>query len=137
MTTFHCRIVTPADAVLDDEVQYVSFQAFDGQQGVMRGASPFLTKLGGGVCRVDSAAGSQRYVLDGGFAQMNHNTLVLLADGAELVSSIDPESALKKVSEADAKVNAVNEKPLTLAQREAIEHEQSLARARLAASRRS
>lgn len=136
MTTFHCRIVTPSDAVLDDEVQYVSFQAFDGQQGVMRGASPFLSKLGGGVCRIDTAAGSTQYVLNGGFAQMNHNTLVLLADGAELASAIDPEDALKKVAQADAKVNAINDKPLTLAQREAIENEQSLARARLTASRR-
>lgn len=136
MTTFHCRIVTPSDAVLDDEVSYVSFQAFDGQQGVMRGASPFLAKLGGGHCRIDAASGTKAFILNGGFAQMNHNTLVLLADGAEVVSTIDPEDALKKVAAADAKVNAVNEKPLTLAQREAIEHEQSLARARLAVARR-
>jgi F-type H+-transporting ATPase subunit epsilon len=136
MTTFHCKIVTPSEAVLDEEVQYVSFQAFDGQQGVMRGASPFLSKLGGGVCRIDSAAGSTEYVLAGGFAQMNQNSLVLLADGAELASAINPEDAQKKVSQADAKVNAVNEKPLTLTQRESIENEQSLARARLTASRR-
>ena len=94
MTTFHCRIVTPADSVLDTEVTYVSFQSFDGQQGVMRGASPFLAKLGGGVCRVDTTTGTTQYVLNGGFAQMNHNTLILLADGAELASSIDPENAL-------------------------------------------
>ena len=136
MTTFHCRIVTPADSVLDTEVTYVSFQSFDGQQGVMRGASPFLAKLGGGVCRVDTTTGTTQYVLNGGFAQMNHNTLILLADGAELASSIDPENALKQVATADAKVHAVSGTPLTLAQREAIENEQSLARARLAASRR-
>lgn len=136
MTTFHCRIVTPSQAILDDEVSYVSFQAFDGQQGVMRGASPFLSKLGGGHCRIDTASGSKEFILNGGFAQMNHNTLVLLADGAEVASTIDPEDALKKVAAADAKVNAINEKPLTLAQREAIENEQSLARARLAVSRR-
>jgi len=117
-------------------VSYVSFQAFDGQQGVMRGASPFLSKLGGGHCRIDAASGSKEFILNGGFAQMNHNTLVLLADGAEVASTIDPEDALKKVATADAKVNAVNEKPLTLAQRETIENEQSLARARLAVSRR-
>ncbi len=136
MTTFHCRIVTPADSVLDTEVTYVSFQSFDGQQGVMRGASPFLAKLGGGVCRVDTAAGSTQYVLSGGFAQMNHNTLILLADGAELASTIDAESAAKRVHDADAKVGATRDTPHTLAEREVIESEQSLARARLAVSRR-
>ncbi len=136
MTTFQCRIVTPSSALLDEEVQYVSFQSFDGQQGVMRGASPFLSKLGGGTCRIDTATGSTQYVLNGGFAQMNNNTLVLLADGAELTTSINAEDAQKRVDLADAKVNAPNDKPLTLAQREAIENEQSLARARLAASRR-
>ncbi|MSR44282.1 MAG: F0F1 ATP synthase subunit epsilon [Phycisphaerales bacterium] len=136
MTTFQCKIVTPADAVLDEEVQYVSFQAFDGQQGVLAGASPFLSQLGAGVCRVDRAAGSTEYLLNGGFAQMNKNTLVLLADGAELVTSINLEQALKQVSEADARVGAVNEKALTLEQREGIERAQSLARARVAASRR-
>lgn len=136
MTTFHCRIVTPADSVLDTEVTYASFQSFDGQQGVMRGASPFLAKLGRGACRVETASGSTQYVLSGGFAQMNHNTLILLADSAELASTIDPEAAQKQVHDADAKISATGSTPRTLAEGEAIEHEQSLARARLAASRR-
>ena len=102
----------------------------------MRGASPFLTKLGSGVCRVDSTAGTTDYLLNGGFAQMNHNTLVLLADGAELVSSIDPDQALKQSAEADAKVTAVGGSPRTLTECEAIEQAQTLARARLAAARR-
>lgn len=137
MTMFQCKIVTPADSVLDEEAKYVTFQAFDGQRGVMRGASPFLAKLGGGQCRIDTASGTKRYVLNGGFAQMNANTLVLLADGAEDADSIKLEEATKRVSDADAKVTAQNDKPLTLAQREKIESEQSLARARVAAVRRA
>jgi len=137
MTTFQCKIVTPADSVLDEEAKYVTFQAFDGQRGVMRGASPFLAKLGGGQCRIDTASGTKRYVLNGGFAQMNADTLVLLADGAEEVESIKLDEATKRVSEADAKVTAQNDKPLSLAQREKIESEQSLARARVAAVRRA
>jgi F-type H+-transporting ATPase subunit epsilon len=137
MTMFQCQIVTPSESVLDEEVKYVTFQAFDGQRGVMRGASPFLAKLGGGECRIDAASGTKRYVLHGGFAQMNANTLVLLADGAEDVGAIKLDEATKRVTEADAKVTALNDKPLLLAQREKIESEQSLARARLAAVRRA
>ncbi len=135
MSTFLCRIVTPSEELLNQEVRYVSFQASDGQQGVMRGASAFLSKLGGGSCRIDTGEGSTSYVLSGGFAQMSQNTLVLLADGAEAAQAIDADEAQKRVTLADAKVNAPNEKPLTLAQREVIENEQSLARARLSAAR--
>jgi len=137
MTMFQCKIVTPAESVLDEEAKYVTFQAFDGQRGVMGGASPFLAKLGGGQCRIDTTSGTKRFVLSGGFAQMNANTLVLLADGAEDPESIKLDEATKRVAEADAKATARNDKPLTLAQREKIESEQSIARARVAAVRRA
>lgn len=136
MSKLQCSIVTPAQSVLDEEASYVSFQAFDGQQGVMNGASAFLAKLGSGVCRVDGASGRSEFVLSGGFAQMNKNRLVLLADSAEVVSQINADEAAKQVEQADAMVTAVNEKPLSLAQRESIETAQCLARARLAAARK-
>lgn len=136
MANLHCSIVTPAQSVLDQDVSYVSFQAFDGQQGVMNGASPFLAKLGSGVCRIESSSGRSEFVLSGGFAQMNQNRLVLLADTAEAIGDIDADDAAKRVEQADAMVTAVNEKPLSLAQRESIENAQTLARARLSASRK-
>ncbi|MSR29278.1 MAG: F0F1 ATP synthase subunit epsilon [Phycisphaerales bacterium] len=137
MATLHCRIVTPAAAVLDTEASYISFQAFDGQQGVMTGASPFLSQLGCGVCRVDTSSGSSSFVLSGGFAQMSQNSLVLLADSTEAIDSIDANDAQRKLAEANARATATPQTPTTLAQREDIEKAQSLARARIAAARRT
>ncbi len=136
MATLTCQIVTPSAAVLDEQASYVTFQAFDGQQGVMAGSSAFLSRLGSGTCRIDTASGSSSFVLSGGFAQMNANKLVLLADAAETIASINHEGALKKLGEANAAATAVPAKPSTLAHREEIERAQSVARARVAASRR-
>ena len=70
MSQFRCQIVTPSEAVLDEEVSYVSFPAWDGQVGVLAGTSAFLTEIGAGSLRIDFASGPRLYLLDGGFAQM-------------------------------------------------------------------
>ncbi len=136
MATLNCRIVTPSAAVLDEQATYVTFQAFDGQQGVMAGASPFLSKLGCGTCRIDTANGSSTFVVSGGFAQMNADRLVLLADSAESIDLINHEDAMKQLREANAAASEVPAQSSTLARREEIERAQALARARTAASAR-
>ena len=84
MATFRCTIVTPSDSLLDEQVTYATFQAWDGQKGVAPGASAFLAKLGTGAARLDLASGQSRwFVIDGGFAQMQGDALTLLVDGAE------------------------------------------------------
>ena len=61
--TFRCKIVTPAEAVFDDEVNYVSLPAWDGQQGVMHGQSPLLAKLGIGPMKMELPDGVQRWYI--------------------------------------------------------------------------
>ncbi len=136
MAKLHCRIVTPAASAFDGEVSYVSFQAHDGQQGVMTGTSPFLAQMGCGECRVESASGTQRFVISGGFAQMNKDSLVLLADSAEPFGVSNASEAQRQLREANARATAMPSTPSTLVQREEIERAQALARARLAASAR-
>ena len=58
--SFTCAIVTPSDAILDTPASYASFEAWDGQQGVVSGASAFLTKLGTGVVTVQTDGGASR-----------------------------------------------------------------------------
>jgi F-type H+-transporting ATPase subunit epsilon len=133
--SFTCAIVTPSDAVLDTSATYASFEAWDGQQGVATGASAFLTKLGTGVVTVQAEGGATRiFVLDGGFAQMDGKRLTLLTDRAMEGSGIDAAAAERELADANAKVVAGGEKPLTLDERAALERAQRLARAKIAAS---
>jgi F-type H+-transporting ATPase subunit epsilon len=131
--TLRCSVVTPSSVALDAEATYVSFQAFDGQKGVMPGASPFLTRLGTGMLTVNGAKGSTAMVVDGGFAQMQGDALTLLADTATAAESIDAKAAAGELQQANAK--AVSGAGTTPAARDAAERAQSLAQAKVTASR--
>jgi F-type H+-transporting ATPase subunit epsilon len=135
-TPIHCTVVTPNAISLEEKATYVSFEAWDGQVGVMPGTSPFLTRLGTGVLTVTSETGSIKQILtDGGFAQMQGDNLTLLADNTVDISSIDAKQAEALLLQANQK--AVEPGATTPAARESIERVQRVAQAKVnAASRR-
>ena len=106
-TTFRCSIVTPTEGVFDDEVTYASFPAWDGQQGVMTGQSPLLSRLGFGSLRLDFPEGGSRwYLLEGGFAQVQNGELTLLTDRATPAERLSLQEAEAELAEATARVTA-------------------------------
>ena len=134
-TPIHCTVVTPNAISLEEKATYVSFEAWDGQVGVMPGASPFLTKLGTGVLTVTSETGSIKQILtDGGFAQMQGDNLTLLADNTVDISSIDAKQAEALLLQANQK--AVEPGATTPAARESIERAQRVAQAKVNAAGR-
>ena len=107
---FHCSIVTPTETVFDEEVAYASFPAWDGQQGVMAGQSPLLTRLGFGSLRLDFAEGGSRwYLLEGGFAEVKNEKLSLLTERATPAEKLSVEEAQAELAEARARVTADGE----------------------------
>ena len=109
-TTFRCSIVTPTAAVFEGDVTYASFPAWDGQEGMMKGKSPRLTRLGVGSLRLDQESGQSRwYVLDGGFAQVQPDQLTLLTEHAWTADDISLEDAEAELAEANARVTTAGE----------------------------
>jgi len=107
--TFRCTIVTPTAAILDDEVTYASFPAWDGQMGMMPGRSPLLTRLGIGTLRLDFPEGGSRwFLLDSGFAQVQGgaapSSLTLLTERAIAAEDISLQQAEAELTDASAKV---------------------------------
>ena len=101
---FRCSIVTPSEATFEGEVLYITFQAWDGQQGVMRQRAPLLTRLGIGPARLDLADGTTRwFLLGGGFAQMLQGELTLLTEEAIAGESITEAEAEAELRDANAK----------------------------------
>lgn len=104
-STFRCSIVTPSQAVLSADATYVSFEAWDGQRGVLDQTSPFLTQLAVGTVRVDLAAGgSKTFVIDSGFAQMRGSALTILTDYAVDADSVELSPSERELTEARTKV---------------------------------
>jgi F-type H+-transporting ATPase subunit epsilon len=134
-TPIHCTVVTPNAISLEEKATYVSFEAWDGQVGVMPGTSPFLTRLGTGVLTVTSETGSIKQILtDGGFAQMQGDNLTLLADNTVDISSIDAKQAEALLLQANQK--AVEPGATSPADRESIERAQRVAQAKVNAAGR-
>lgn len=132
MAALRCNVVTPTESVLDSEATYVEFPAWDGQKGVAAGAAPFLVRLGEGKLRIEKAGGgTDVFLLEGGFAQMNGGTLTILADGATAAGSINAADAEKELTAASGE----GLKSGTLESRAAAEHRQRLAYARVALAR--
>ena len=103
--TFHCSIVTPTETVFDDQVDYVSFPAWDGQHGIMAGQSPLLSQLGIGAVRVDLSTGESRwYLLESGFAQVQGGALTLLTERATPAADLSVEQADAQLAEAAARI---------------------------------
>ena len=132
--SFRCSIVTPAQSTLAVDAEYVSFEAFDGQKGVMPGASPFVVALGAGPVRVQGGGTTRTFVVDGGFAQMQGASLKILADAAVESTAIDASTAAAELAKANAK--ATEGGHTSPAARDRIERDQRLAAAKVAVTRR-
>jgi len=129
-TTLHCTIITPVEKVFDHEVTYASFPAWDGQHGAIAGQSPLVSELGIGPLRLDFPEGGSRwYLLDGGFAQVQNDTLTLLTDRATPAESLTLEETEAQLDEANARVLAPG------GDRAAVERDQQRALAKRALAR--
>lgn len=122
--------MTPSESILDEEVEYVSFPAWDGEIGVMNGTSPFLMNLGTGPMRIDFGSGSRHYLLEGGFAQMQDDTLTLLADDVMPADHIELKDAELELEEANAAATASGQ--TTASERKQVEGAQRRANAKVA-----
>ena len=124
-STFRCSVITPEAAVLEADVTSVVFPAHDGQIGILRDRAPLLCKLGIGELRADMPKGSRRFFIDGGFAQVVHNNLIILTQEAVPAEKLDAETARTELADAIA-VSAP-----TLETQEKRSRDQARARAKL------
>lgn len=101
--TFRCRLVTPAASLLDSEVTYASIPAWDGLMGFLPGRAPILARLGTGELTLDVAgagSGGRKFFVDGGFVQMNGQTLTILAEramAAEAINASETQAELRSL----------------------------------------
>ena len=100
-STFHCSIITPSGVIFDDDVEYVSLPAWDGCQGIIHGQSPFLSRLGMDLLRIDIQGSQHWYMIDGGFAQMQDNELSILTEHTLRPGDVTMEEAREECEAAN------------------------------------
>jgi F-type H+-transporting ATPase subunit epsilon len=87
---FQCTVITPERKVFDGPVAFVALPAHDGEIGLLPNRAPLVCKLGIGILRLETREGRlERMFVDGGFAQMLDNHLVILTQQARRPQEID------------------------------------------------
>jgi F-type H+-transporting ATPase subunit epsilon len=88
-----CVVVTPEATIIDQRAEFVALPLYDGELGVMPGRTPMIGRLGFGELRIRTSGDTQRFFVDGGFAQVRDDVVTLLTARAIRSDQIDAEAA--------------------------------------------
>ena len=97
---FQCSVITPEAQVYDGQVQAVTVPAHDGEIGILRDRAPLLCKLGAGRLHVRHGETEQNWFIDGGFAQVIDNQVVVLTQQAIGIEDLDRTEAERLLEQA-------------------------------------
>jgi len=97
MSTFPLRILSTEGPVLDTEVETIVVTAYHGSLGVLAGHAPMISAVVIGPGKVVKDGQTQWYVFGEGTLEVRGPDVILLADFAEKVDSLE---AAKEVAAA-------------------------------------
>ncbi len=100
--TLQCVVVTPERALLDETVDFVALPMYDGELGVLPGRAPLIGRLGPGELRIRLGGQTQRFFVDGGFAQVRGDVVTVLTPRAMKATEIDSAAATAALDAARA-----------------------------------
>ena len=107
-STIRLELVTPERLVLSEEVDEVVLPGYEGEFGVLPGHTQFLAILNIGIMRYRIAAAMVKLALGGGFAEVTHDRVVVMADTAERADEIDVERAQRARDRAEARLKELS-----------------------------
>jgi F-type H+-transporting ATPase subunit epsilon len=87
------EIVTPERLVFDETVDGVTLPGSDGELGVLPHHAPLVSTLGIGELRIRTGGVEDYFAIVGGFVQVLPDSVVVMAETADLSSEIDLEKA--------------------------------------------
>jgi F-type H+-transporting ATPase subunit epsilon len=103
--SINIRVIAPDRTVFDTQVEEVILPSSTGQLGILKNHAPLLSALDIGVMRVKIDGKSVPVYLNGGFAEIDNNQLIVLVNSAEKGSNIDQNVAQQDLEAATVMVN--------------------------------
>lgn len=107
-STIRLELVTPERLVLSEEVDEVVLPGYEGEFGVLPGHTQYLAILNIGMLWYRKGSAVTRVALGGGFAEVNHDRVVVMADTAERSDEIDVERAQRARDRAEARLKELS-----------------------------
>ena len=111
MATFHFELTSPEQLVFSGEVEHVVVPGSEGEFGVLADHAPLIAMLRPGILTI-LGPNEQRFVVRGGFAEVNPNGLTVLADFAAPVDDVDREMLAGQIKDLEEDVTDAPEGPL-------------------------
>lgn len=94
MAEITCQFVRPDKLLYEGTCQSLVLVAVSGELGVWPGHASEICALGDGVVRLHAIGETNEdidVVVSGGYAEINDNTVIILADHARRTDDIDPD----------------------------------------------
>jgi len=93
-------IVTPEKTTLDQQAEFVALPMIDGEAGILPHHAPMIGRLGPGELRIRNDGKTDRYFVDGGFAQIESGVVSVLPGSSMPASDLHAEDAKKALDDA-------------------------------------
>ena len=103
MATFHFELASPEQLVFSGEVEHVVVPGAEGEFGVLAHHAPLIAMLRPGILKI-LGANEQRFLVRGGFAEVNPAGLTVLADFALPVEQVDREMLASQIQDLEEDV---------------------------------
>lgn len=100
----HLEVVTPAGAVVNEEVDIVNAPGYGGDFGVLANHAPFLSTIKIGLLTYEQGKDRKNLMISGGFSEVSNNKITFLVESAEFGSEIDVNRAMKAKERAEKRL---------------------------------
>jgi F-type H+-transporting ATPase subunit epsilon len=110
MANFHFELTSPERRVFSGEVEHVVVPGSEGEFGVLADHAPVVAMLRPGILTI-LGANERRFVVRGGFAEVNPKGLTVLADFAAPVEEVDRDVLAGQIKDLEEDVADAAEGP--------------------------
>ena len=117
MATISFDLVSPENLIFNDEVGMIIVPGKDGDFGVLPGHSKVMSSLRPGRVMVYGEDKNllKAFFVSGGFAEVNSEKCIVLAESVDEVNTLEKASIEKEVQELEAQESDVAKEQLNLA----------------------
>ena len=117
MATISFDLVSPENLIFNDEVGMIIVPGKDGDFGVLPGHSKVMSSLRPGRVMVYGEGKSllKSFFVSGGFAEVNPEKCIVLAESVDEVNTLDKSSIEKEIQELSGQENDMTKEQLGIA----------------------
>ena len=117
MATISFDLVSPENLIFNDDVGTIIVPGKDGDLGILPGHSQVMSSLRSGRVMVYSEDKNlvKSFFVSGGFAEINPEKCIVLAESVVELNSLDKSSIEKEIEELGSKESKESEEQLSIA----------------------